>query len=160
MGGTDLMDRNIANYRVKLRNNKWYWQIFTHLLSASLANAWIIHRIQFKLKKEKASSSRDNFDKIDSPLDFLGFIRNIVATYLLLSTNKESVGRPKSKDILFRNVPNAVSHNLNVLHYPETLKQNRCKVCKKNSTFGCGICRINLHPIDCFRIFHMQNTQQ
>ncbi|KAF2894104.1 hypothetical protein ILUMI_12069 [Ignelater luminosus] len=28
MGGTDLTDSNIANYRIKLRNNKWYWQIY------------------------------------------------------------------------------------------------------------------------------------
>nr|CAH7764813.1 unnamed protein product [Callosobruchus chinensis] len=39
MGGTDLMDRNISNYRIKIRNNKWYWQTFTHLLSASASNA-------------------------------------------------------------------------------------------------------------------------
>nr|CAI5836746.1 unnamed protein product [Callosobruchus analis] len=30
MGGTDLMDRNISNYRPQLRNNKWWWQFPMH----------------------------------------------------------------------------------------------------------------------------------
>ena len=46
MGGTDQMDRNISQYRVKIRNNKWWWQIFTHLPSSSLSNAWLLHRWQ------------------------------------------------------------------------------------------------------------------
>jgi len=37
MGGTDQMDHNVSEYRVKIRNNKWWWQIFTHLLSASVS---------------------------------------------------------------------------------------------------------------------------
>nr|CAI5848070.1 unnamed protein product [Callosobruchus analis] len=36
MCGTDLMNRNtcISNYRPQLRNNKWWWQVFIHLLCA------------------------------------------------------------------------------------------------------------------------------
>ena len=46
MGGTDHMDRNISQYRVKICENKWWWQIFMHLLSASVSNAWLLHRWQ------------------------------------------------------------------------------------------------------------------
>nr|CAH7740923.1 unnamed protein product [Callosobruchus chinensis] len=153
MGGTDLMDRNISNYRIKIRNNKWYWQTFTHLLSASASNAWILHKIEVEERKA-FGSSLDSFEKVEPALDFLSFIRDIVSTYLLLNTKRDSVGRPKSRYVLTRKVPAAVSLNHNLLHYPETLKQNRCKICKKNSTFGCGICRINLHPLNCFKVFH------
>nr|CAH7741318.1 unnamed protein product [Callosobruchus chinensis] len=153
MGGTDLMDRNISNYRIKIRNNKWYWQTFTHLLSASASNAWILHKIEVEERKA-FGSSLDSFEKVEPALDFLSFIRDIVSTYLLLNTKQDSVGRPKSRYVLTRKVPAAVSLNHNLLHYPETLKQNRCKICKKNSTFGCEICRINLHPLNCFKVFH------
>ncbi|CAH2012308.1 unnamed protein product [Acanthoscelides obtectus] len=51
MGGTDLMDRNISNYRPQLRNNKWWWQVFIHLLCASVSNAWILYRISKDEKK-------------------------------------------------------------------------------------------------------------
>nr|CAH7765248.1 unnamed protein product [Callosobruchus chinensis] len=103
MGGTDLMDRNISNYRIKIRNNKWYWQTFTHLLSASASNAWILHKIEVEERKA-FGSSLDSFEKVEPALDFLSFIRDIVSTYLLLNTKRDSVGRPKSRYVLTRKV--------------------------------------------------------
>lgn len=150
MGGTDLLDRNIANYRVKLRNNKWWWQIFTHLLSASLSNSWILYRNQGKNIKK----CNDSYEQTPANLDFLAFIRNIVKTYLLVNAKEETMGRRKLKEIMFRNIPENVPQNRSVVHYPDSFKQNRCKVCKKNTTFGCGVCKTNLHPLNCFRTFH------
>lgn len=72
----DLMDRNMSNYRPKLPNNKWWWQIFVHLLSASVSNAWVLHRIQKEKKKNQISGGE--FVKNSRPLDLLGFIRNIL----------------------------------------------------------------------------------
>lgn len=147
MGGTDLMDRNISNYRPKIRNNKWWWQIFLHLLCASISNAWILYRI--RKDEEKKPVIADEFVEKTRCLDLLQFIRNIVSAYLLLNGRERKSGRPSSSG-LFRSIPESVSKNMSVFHYPENLKQNRCKVCKKNSTLGCGVCKINLHAIDCF----------
>lgn len=160
MGGTDQMDRNVSEYRVKLRNNKWWWQVFTHLMSASLSNAWILYRRQIRSGRATAAEKADsNFDDEELPkLDFLGFIRSIVANYLLLFSEPQNLGRPSSsanrKAVLMRNIPDSVRLSSNVQHYPDNVKQGRCRVCKKNTTFSCGVCRVNLHPVNCYKDYH------
>jgi hypothetical protein len=144
-----IIDRNIANYRPKLCNNKWWWQVFIHLLSASVSNAWILYRIRKDENKRQAND--DEFLHNSHPLDLPGFIRNIVATYLLLNVRQPN---HRTTSTLFRKIPESVSGNTSVLHYPDTSKQNRCKTCKKNTTFACGVCKINVHPVDCFKYFH------
>ena len=160
MGGTDQMDRNISQYRVKIRNNKWWWQIFTHLLSASLSNAWLLHRWQISnhvksLRNEGGSSDDAHIAKVD----LLGFIRSVVSSLLLLSTTERStLGRPSTFiKPLVRKVPEVVRSNSSIVHYPVNVKQGRCKVCTKNTTFGCGVCRVNIHPVDCYKTFHEPN---
>nr|CAI5820632.1 unnamed protein product [Callosobruchus analis] len=133
MGGTDLMDRNISNYRPQLRNNKWWWQI-----------------VSKDLKKKQ--SSADEYTEHPRALDLLGFIRYIVSGYLLLNPQEQ-----RKEGALFVNIPDAVSKNMSVLHHPNSMKQNRCRVCKKNTTFGCGICTVNLHPLDCFSVSVIYN---
>ncbi|KAG5863110.1 hypothetical protein JTB14_014930 [Gonioctena quinquepunctata] len=39
MGGTDLMDENIARWRISLRGKKWWWCLFTWLL-----DAWVMYK--------------------------------------------------------------------------------------------------------------------
>nr|CAI5864476.1 unnamed protein product [Callosobruchus analis] len=111
MGGTDLMDRNISNYRPQLRNNKWWWQFPMHGFYIDA----------------------DEYTEHPRALDLLGFIRYIVSGYLLLNSQEQ-----RKEGALFVNVPDAVSKNMSVLHHPNSMKQNRCRVCKKNTTFGCG----------------------
>lgn len=40
MGGTDLMDQNVARYRIAIRSKKWWWCIFSWMLDISMNNAW------------------------------------------------------------------------------------------------------------------------
>lgn len=42
MGGTDRMDQNINQYRINIRNRKWYWPLFTWIIDASINNAWYL----------------------------------------------------------------------------------------------------------------------
>ncbi|KAI4454183.1 hypothetical protein MML48_10g00021478 [Holotrichia oblita] len=44
MGGTDLMDENIACYRIGIRSKKGWWSIFTWLLDAAVNNSWILFK--------------------------------------------------------------------------------------------------------------------
>lgn len=64
MGGTDLMDEFVSNYRIGIRSKKWWWCIFTYLLDVTVSNSWILYK-------------RANNSKI-SQLDFR---RNITQTY-------------------------------------------------------------------------------
>jgi len=44
MGGVDRLDQNIATYRISVRTTKWWWSIFSFLLSATVNNAWLLYR--------------------------------------------------------------------------------------------------------------------
>lgn len=136
MGGTDLMDRNIANYRITIRMKKWWWSVFSFLVSSSVVNAWCIHRM---VKAEK--------------LDLLSFTRQIAISYALNYSRRPPIGRPPAvqKHVMRRVVPDDVRTSAG--HYPVSTSQNRCRVCQKNTKRGCGKCGINLHDY-CFMVFH------
>ena len=138
MGGTDLMDRNISNYRVTIRMKKWWWSVFSFLLSSSVVNAWCIHRRRAKSEK----------------LDLLNFTRQIAISYVLNQSKRPQIGRPPAampRHVMRRVVPDDVRKSAG--HYPTSTTQNRCRVCQRNTKRGCGKCGINLHD-SCFMVFH------
>ncbi|KAJ8928709.1 hypothetical protein NQ314_018719 [Rhamnusium bicolor] len=65
MGGVDLLDQAVNNYRINIQGKKWWWPLFTHMLNVSVVNAW---RIQ-NLSCEKNT-------------DLLTFVRSIARHYL------------------------------------------------------------------------------
>lgn len=44
MGGTDLMNQNMATYRIGARGKKWRWPIFTELLETPMNNSWTLYK--------------------------------------------------------------------------------------------------------------------
>lgn len=52
MGGVDVMDQNVAAYRTRMRQRKWWWPIFVYLKrykrdtskDVSVSNAWILNK--------------------------------------------------------------------------------------------------------------------
>jgi DNA excision repair protein ERCC-6 len=44
MGGVDRLDQNISSYRIGIRKKKWWFGIFSWLLSASVNNGWQLYR--------------------------------------------------------------------------------------------------------------------
>jgi len=44
MGGTDLFDQFLSYYRPKVKTVAWPVRIFTHFISAAVANAFIIYK--------------------------------------------------------------------------------------------------------------------
>ena len=49
MGGVDLIDLFIANYRIRIRSKKWWWPFFSWSVDACLVNAWLMYK---SVKKE------------------------------------------------------------------------------------------------------------
>ena len=45
MGGVDLVDQMIACYRPMIRKRKWWWPIYTWVLSLMLVNSWRLWNI-------------------------------------------------------------------------------------------------------------------
>ena len=66
MGGTDLMDQRIANYRIKLRSRKWWYALFKWGMDAAMSNAHYIHK--------SLPSTRS--------VDLLSFRRSVATTWL------------------------------------------------------------------------------
>ena len=73
MGGVDLMDSSVANYRVSWRKKKWWWPIFSWSLSVQAVNAWRL---------------RQRFTRNKDP--FLKFLRELVVA-LLAENGKKPV---------------------------------------------------------------------
>ena len=45
MGGVDLADNVIANYRIHIKGKKWYWPLFINIISMCVVNSWKIMKI-------------------------------------------------------------------------------------------------------------------
>ena len=75
MGGVDLLNRFISQYRPTFQAKKWYWPLFVNCIEMLTVAAWRLH-VNFE------TSSR---------LDFLEFIQSVVGSFLKTS-NSESSG--------------------------------------------------------------------
>ncbi|XP_037943670.1 piggyBac transposable element-derived protein 3-like [Teleopsis dalmanni] len=69
MGGVDMADNAISNYRISIRGKKWWWPLFSNAVDSCLVNAWKLHCFISKAQKNKQMSQ----------LDF----RSVVSTALL-----------------------------------------------------------------------------
>lgn len=142
MGGVDRVDQNIATYRISIRTKKWWWPVFSFLVSASVNNAWMLYRQCVSSETEK--------------LDLLEFTRRIVNAYLQkLSIRSNPTGRkrsiasiPQDKRVLQEVRFDRMDHTIASIP-----KQRRCGQCGKKVSRQCAKCRVALH-IDCFAAFH------
>ena len=44
MSGVDRLDQNVATHRISVRTKKWWWPLFSFLISATVNNAWLLYR--------------------------------------------------------------------------------------------------------------------
>ena len=139
MGGVDRLDENIAKLRFGIRMKKWWWPLFSWLLSVSVQNAWQIYK--------EIGQSQEGIDR----MDFLEFTRRIVWCYLFRSQQRVR-GRPPSRVSSSRVIPEIRYDRLDHL-VCSTKKQMRCGLCHKKVKRMCTKCKIGLH-VDCFVPFH------
>jgi DNA excision repair protein ERCC-6 len=138
MGGVDRLDQNVATYRISIRMRKWWWPVFSFLLSATVNNAWQLYRICPSADKEK--------------LDLLSFTRHIVSTYLKRYVLKQKA-ISKGIAVVDRRVLPEIRYD-GKDHIIEAIdKQRRCGQCGKKVKWWCGKCCIPLH-IKCFQNYH------
>ena len=130
MGGVDQMDQQVAAYRTRIRQRKWWWPIAAYLIDVTIVNAWYL--------------SRKFAGNTDSLLDF----RRELATTLLRSYGIISIqGRRPS-------VANDDVRTDGKNHWiVKEDTQRRCKVCGKKSFYRCDKCDVGLHS-ECFKSYH------
>jgi hypothetical protein len=139
MGGVDRLDQNVATYRISIRTKKWWWPVFSFLVSASVNNAWLLYRQSVSSDTEK--------------LDLLEFTRRIVNTYIQkhsIRSNPTSRRRvvvasiPQDKRVLPEVRFDRLDHTIESIP-----KQRRCARCGKKVSRQCSKCRVALHVVLC-----------
>lgn len=145
MGGTDRMDQNVGQYRIQIRNRKWYWALFTWLIDISINNAWCLYR----------KSNNSQISQID-------FRRAIVQVYLKkYSSAPKGTGRTPSASSNVQGVIDEIRFN-RMDHLVEKIpndKRRRCaaRSCKSSTRTQCRKCDVGL-CIDCFVSYHTKNV--
>lgn len=138
MGGVDLHDNGVANYRVAVRGKKWWWPLFVNTINTTVVNAWKLHVMVCKIEKKK------NLPQLEFKAE--------IARHLMFSKKSESdddSGEISDDDDL----PNFNLAN-HIVVEDKNKKRMRCKVCKSNSIFRCSKCNVSLHPQKCFETYH------
>ena len=113
MGGIDVCDKLLLSYRPRLRSRKWWWNLFSHIVNLSVVAA-------FKF-----------YNHINSDcVSHIVFRREIARALIKVECPRKRLdGRttPPSKAVRF----DGINHNL------ESVSQERCTLCKKNTRLCC-----------------------
>ena len=159
MGGVDLLDGLLSNYRTPVRSKKWYHRLIWHFLDVSVVQAWLLHR--------KDSDAVDN-EKVTSLKEF----KLSIAESLLKQGKREASkrGRPsisveaaysaKKKKGPTAPIPNKSIRKDGCDRRPELYeKKGRCQYpgCAGFSKVKCSKCDVRLcftPTSNCFRKFH------
>lgn len=132
MGGVDLLDNHVANYRINFRGKKWYVPIFMWMMDVAMSNAWVLSK-EFGLKNDQ-----------------LSFRRSVVQALLMKYGSLATHPGPQSK-AGSKKVPTPARQGPG--HLIElTQGRKRCILCKNKTTKRCVICG-PLHD-KCFIPFH------
>lgn len=132
MGGVDLHDNALANYRISVRGKKWWWPLFINLLGNVMVNAWKLHVMVSTFSKQK-------------PLSQLQF-RAAVVNELLISTGPSTSGLTSTSSTL-PNINKKVHHIVR-----PSGNRRRCVICHTHTPFECAVCKVRLHQ-NCFSLY-------
>lgn len=140
MGGTDRMDQNVSQYRIRIRIKKWWWPLFAFIPDVVVQNAWLIYR------QTPAAEHQ--------PLSLLQFRRSIIQTYVMKYRLRPDLGRPVGRSrSLSERLPTDVRYD-RLHHYINPIPtQRRCAHCSKKAKTVCSKCDVAVHD-KCFRLFH------
>lgn len=131
MGGVDIMDRALADYRPAIKGKKWYWPLLVNAVNIAVVYSWRVYQLctndQMKQKE---------------------FRQSLVAVML-----KQSQPSPRAESLPgpSYSVPVEVQTD-NRNHYPQSCPVRCCTVCKKNCRIQCGKCNKSMHLNNCFQM--------
>ena len=138
MGGTNIMDWCINQYKPTIRKKKCFFPLFVFYMQASAYNGWI-------LRKELPETNKNRL---------LQFLRNIVTAYIK-HCGRQSVAKPSAFKVskISSRVQDAVRFD-GVSHFSgKKEKKTRCCICGKHIFLVWKKCDIALHK-DCFEAFY------
>lgn len=133
MGGVDLHDQAVNNYRISIRSKKWWWMLFTNMINMTVVNAWRLFQVAN-----------------NESMGLLEFERMIVRHYLSCH-NKSTYTKLRP----IGQLPISVRME-GAGHFPQKLdKQLRCTQCHLRARWSCSRCKVTLCiERDYFRSYH------
>lgn len=133
MGGVDLMDRALADYRPAIKGKKWYWPLLVNVINIAVVYSWRVYQLCTNAQMTQKE-----------------FRRSLVAVML-----KQSQPRPRAESLPGPSSPVPIEVRTdNRKHYPQSCPVRRCTVCKKNCRIQCSKCNKSMHLNNCFQIYH------
>lgn len=136
MGGVDLFDNAMNNYRIRIRGKKWYWPLITNALDAAMVNAWKLHCFCCKYEKKRMMSQFE-------------FRVEVCETLMVKSSNYYHPGRLSASGGQLAMRSDRIDHFIGKLD-----NRHRCRQCGGKTEYGCLKCQANLHPAPCFLDYH------
>ena len=146
MGGVDRFDLLVAMYRIKVKSRKWWWNHFTNTLGCCMAAAFYLW--------QKGNPERE--------LDFLGFTRAVVMSYIGSPRTAPNVYPKRSANLGQFRVPASIRLNGRE-HWPEPGKPMRCAWPPRSKRIRtkCSVCNVALYlENNHWRKFHTSTTGQ
>ena len=134
MGGVDLIDQFIANYRIRIRSKKWWWLFFSWSVDACLINAWLMYK---SVKK--------------SSILLLEFRREIPQQALKQHGTPKLRSGPK---VTYRPITTSAIRFYGINHGPVALpsRYSRCRNYGGRCSVKCEKCDAPLH-VSCFKVY-------
>lgn len=155
MGGVDLHDNGICNYRINVKGKKWWWPLFVNLIDSVTVNSWKIYNLANKSKMSQLdfkSYIAVALMKMDEPVTG----DNIQDQDITRPSNEINLpsntnyGRPSKSALPMEIRVDNVGH---VIVEDKNKTRRRCRQCKNNTIYMCVKCQVHLHA-NCFEQFH------
>lgn len=128
MGGVDLLDRHISNYRMGIRGKKLYMPAVLWMLDLAVSNSWSLAK-SYNYKKDQ-----------------LAFRRELAKLLLIRYGTLRSQGKTVKKPEFLSKGPHISATSNSRL---------RCKLCHSHTVYRCTTCNVALHT-KCSEVYHSQ----
>jgi len=161
MGGTDLHDWLLAEFRSSFRCRRWQPKVIVHMLQQAVVNAHILFRL-----KHASPRSRTLFDFVTELLAEIPIYKRRdearadanVAFQPVTSQSRWWWSQQRVRRTSGTHTPDVVSRPRGGNgHQTETRK--RCKYCMRSLTnLYCTNCDVHLCGGDCWRLFHSEDA--
>ena len=139
MGGVDLFDRSLSDFRPAIRGKKWHFTLIIAALNTGMVFCWRLYEIS-------AGTTIPNKE----------YRRSIVQILVKRAKpermhSKALRSGPKGSKAL---QPREVRTDNTNQPTESLVTSRRCIVCKKNGKIQCAKCKVTLHLKSCWQIFH------
>lgn len=136
MGGVDLCDRFLSEYRPTIKGKKWWFSLFIHGLNTLVVASWRLHV------------------SLGGKCTQLEFLRDVTRCLLKVGAVGQRIPRERQNP---RQQLADVRYDRAEHFCEKGTKEGRCKVreCQRNTYYVCSKCNVRLHQ-KCFERYHAE----